>query len=244
MTPEEIEKAELALERKQLELDKAIAERDRSFFNRNTGVIISAAVSFAAVVVSLGQVWVTTISKNKELEITTIQHKEDIESQERQKDRELAVSEAQRKRELDLSAARFITDNRKAIFQGSAEEKELFARLIPTLFPPEVAAPLLRRLANATPGAERKIWQNAPTGGAVYSPDSRLFATIGSDNAIRIWEVASGREVMSLRGGSDIVKSVEFSPDGRELLATMLDSSLKRWDLATGRLLQSVERSP
>jgi len=245
MTPDEFEKAQLALERKQLELDKAAAERDRNFFNRNTGVLISAAVSFAAVIVSIAQVWVTTISKNKEVEITTLQHKAEIESQQRQKDRELATTEAQRKRELDLSAARFITENRRAIFQGSAEEKELFARLIPTLFPPEVSAPLLRRLENATPGPERKIWEAArkqPSSGASYSPDGRLFATIGPDG-IRLWDTASGNEIMALRTGSQIISSVAFSPDGRQLLVTMLDGSLQRWDLATGRLLQSIAGS-
>jgi WD40 repeat protein len=245
MTPEEIEKAQLALERKQLELDKAAAERDRNFFNRNTGVLISAAVSFVAVIVSISQVWVTTISKDKELEITILQHKADIESQQHQKDRELAISEAQRKRELDLSAARFITENRKAIFQGSAEEKELFARLIPTLFPPDVSAPLLRRLENATPGPGRKIWEDARKNsitGVSFSPDGRLLATIGADNIIRILDAASGNEVRSLSTGSQIVSSVVFSPDGRELVVTMLDGSLKRWDLFTGKLLQSIAR--
>jgi len=241
MTPEEIEKAQLALERKQLEVDKAVAERDRNFFNRNTGVLISAAVSFAAVVVSLGQVWVTTISKNNELEITTLQRKAEIESQERQKDRELAASEAQRKRELDLSAARFITENRKAIFGGSAEDKEIFARLIPTLFPPEVAAPLLQRLENATTGPGRKIWEDArktaPNGADSYSPDARFLATVGPD-AIRIWDVASGRELRSLNTGSQIVSSVAFSHDGREIVAKAVDGSEDTWDLSTGRLLQ------
>jgi len=246
MTPDEIEKAQLALDRKQLELDKAAAERDRTFLNRNTGILISAAVSFAAVIVSIAQVWITTISKDKELQITTLQHKADIDSQERQKDRELAASDAQRKRELDLSAARFITDNRKAIFEGSADEKELFARLIPTLFPPEISAPLLTRIESVTPGPERKIWQDArarPVKGTSFSPDGRLLATTGPDNAIRIWDAATGNEVASLRGTNQIVPNVAFSPDGRELVSSSADGSVKRWDVQTGKLLQSTPAS-
>ena len=81
-------------------------------FTRRTGIKWPST----AVIVSVGQVWVTTISKDKELQISTLQHKADIESQERQKERELASSDSQRKRELDLNAARFLTENRKQIF--------------------------------------------------------------------------------------------------------------------------------
>jgi len=84
LTQAEIERARLELDRKQLEIDKSSAELGKNFLNRNTGVLVSAAVSFAAVIVSLAQVWVTTISKDKEIQISTIQRKAEVESQERQ----------------------------------------------------------------------------------------------------------------------------------------------------------------
>lgn len=242
MTPEEIDQAQLALERKQIEIDKAAAERDRRFLNRNSAVLISAAVSFAAVIVSIAQVWVTTISKNKEIEITTLQHKADIESQERQKDRELALSDAQRKRELDLSAARFITENRKAIFEGTPEDRELFAKLIPTLFPAEVSAPLLLRIEKATPGPESKIWQSAQRqgiNGAVYGPDGRFFVTT-AEGSVKMWDAQTSRIIREFLTDG-IVTSVHFSPDGRQLLVTTLSGSVQRWNIATGQLLQRTD---
>ena len=69
----EIEKARLDIERERLELDKSKSRFERSFFRANSGVLISAAVSLAALIVSLGQVWVTKISKDKELEVATLQ---------------------------------------------------------------------------------------------------------------------------------------------------------------------------
>jgi hypothetical protein len=46
--PEIVRQVELNAERERLELDKAAAKRDRNFFNRNTGMLVSAAVSFTA----------------------------------------------------------------------------------------------------------------------------------------------------------------------------------------------------
>jgi hypothetical protein len=119
--------------------EKAKTELANSFFGRYSSILIPAAVSFAAVIVSLGQVWVTKISKDKELELVRAQ-----------KHLELELQDAQRKRELDISAAKFVTENREAIFRGTQYEQELFAKLISTLFPIEVSSPLLRRLQRAS----------------------------------------------------------------------------------------------
>ena len=43
-------------------------------------------------------------------------------------------------------------ENRKAIFEGSGQDKELFAKLIPSLFPPGIAVPLFNRLETASTG--------------------------------------------------------------------------------------------
>eukprot|EP00284_Hemiselmis_tepida_P008043 CAMPEP_0174920326 /NCGR_PEP_ID=MMETSP1355-20121228/4327_1 /TAXON_ID=464990 /ORGANISM="Hemiselmis tepida, Strain CCMP443" /LENGTH=109 /DNA_ID=CAMNT_0016165663 /DNA_START=14 /DNA_END=340 /DNA_ORIENTATION=+ len=59
-----------------------------------------------------------------------------------------------------------------------------------------------------------------------FSPDSkfvasgsgfRVTAAFQSDNSVRIWEVATGREVCSLKGHSGVVFSVAFSPDSKTL---------------------------
>src|SRR5437667_2405954 len=50
-----------------------------------------------------------------------------------------------------------------------------------------------------------------------FSPDGRRLACGSTDNTVKVWEVATGKEVFTLRGHSEPVFSVMFSPDGKSL---------------------------
>ena len=50
-----------------------------------------------------------------------------------------------------------------------------------------------------------------------FSPDGRTLATGSDDKTARLWEVASGKEIATLRGHESGVYFVAFSPDGRTL---------------------------
>jgi RNA polymerase sigma factor (sigma-70 family) len=71
-----------------------------------------------------------------------------------------------------------------------------------------------------------------------FSPDSRLVASAGrGEKDIRVWEVATGKLVQTLKGHSDGIYFLTFSGNGRRLVSTgSHDSGLTRfWDLATGK---------
>jgi WD40 repeat protein len=67
--------------------------------------------------------------------------------------------------------------------------------------------------------------------GVAFSPDSRWLASGGADGAVRVWEIASGRQRFMLTGHSDAVWSVAFSPDERLLASVSSDQTVRLWDI-------------
>jgi RNA polymerase sigma factor (sigma-70 family) len=69
-----------------------------------------------------------------------------------------------------------------------------------------------------------------------FSPDGTRIATRQLDGAVRLWDVAAGRELRRLPGRQEGVSSPPpvFSPDGKTL-ATESEGALCLWDVETGR---------
>src|SRR5205823_10616246 len=68
-----------------------------------------------------------------------------------------------------------------------------------------------------------------------FSPDGKLLASTGYDRLIKLWNVASGKEVRVLKDHSDTVYSLSFSPDGKLLASGAADRAVKVWDVANGK---------
>lgn len=73
-----------------------------------------------------------------------------------------------------------------------------------------------------------------------FSPDGRFMASASDDDTVKVWEVAGGRELRTLKGHTDRVWSVSFSRDGRMLVSAGDDGTAKLWDPQTGRLLWTI----
>jgi WD40 repeat protein len=72
-----------------------------------------------------------------------------------------------------------------------------------------------------------------------FSADGRTLAS-GSWKTIKLWEVATGRELRTLGGHSEAVNSVAFSADGKTLASGSYDNTVKLWEVATGRELRTL----
>jgi hypothetical protein len=73
-----------------------------------------------------------------------------------------------------------------------------------------------------------------------FSPDGTALATCSYDRLVKLWDVATGKELRALKDHSDAVFGVTWSPDGKLLASAAADRAVKVWDVATGRRLYTL----
>ena len=80
------------------------------------------------------------------------------------------------------------------------------------------------------------------------SPDGKRVAVAAVSTAeqpVKLWDAASGRELLTIRGHAGLINSIAFSADGTRLATSSRDGTVKLWDPATGQELMSIkEASP
>ncbi|HKP71906.1 MAG TPA: caspase family protein, partial [Pyrinomonadaceae bacterium] len=96
------------------------------------------------------------------------------------------------------------------------------------------------RDVNAPQQGER-VFETRASGvyATAFSPDGKWFAAGSKDNAVRLWETATGRELRSLEGNIGWITSVAFSADSRTLAVGGLSGGVRLWEVMTGRALPS-----
>ncbi len=72
-----------------------------------------------------------------------------------------------------------------------------------------------------------------------FSPDGRYLASAGNDNAVRVWNPATGKRLWMLNvADAQALGSVAFSPHGKRLAAGGNDGAVRVWAVPGGTLLQ------
>jgi hypothetical protein len=77
---------------------------------------------------------------------------------------------------------------------------------------------------------------------SAFSPDGRLLATGSTDNAISLWETASGKRCLRIEAvPAGAIFALTFSPDGRTLASAGRESAIRFWSVSTGKELGHVK---
>ena len=76
--------------------------------------------------------------------------------------------------------------------------------------------------------------------GVAVTPDGRRVLSASSDETLKIWDFATGRELRTFRGHTAGVKAVVVTPDGLQAISASYDDTLRVWDLASGQTLLTL----
>src|SRR5436305_13128763 len=93
---------------------------------------------------------------------------------------------------------------------------------------PQPKSPALRIPRN-------RMSHDSPVRSVAYSPDGKTLASSSHDGTIKLWDVATSKELASLKGHNAGAVSVAYSPAGQMLASGSDDRTLMLCDVRRGR---------
>ena len=102
------------------------------------------------------------------------------------------------------------------------------------------AAPMTTRFGCGTRRAARSCWSCAAMRAGLCRrvlAGWRAHRQRVRDETVRVWDAASGKELLVLRGHGDWVYAAGFSPDGARIVSGSDDETVRVWDAASGEEL-------
>jgi WD40 repeat protein len=74
-----------------------------------------------------------------------------------------------------------------------------------------------------------------------YSPDGTKIATCSEDFTIKIWEIATGKEMTTMFGHTKAVNDLAFAPDSKTLVSVGDDNKVIIWDVEAGKSIKIIK---
>jgi WD40 repeat protein/serine/threonine protein kinase len=128
-------------------------------------------------------------------------------------------------KDVYISSLRFSPDGKQLAVVVGRGDPRLFGSLV-TMVQPEVL------ILDAESGREVFPPLKGHAGRVLYlrfSPDGKRLATVGRYGPVRIWDIATGQETLTLKG-TGRVTDLAFSPDGRRLISGYMGGTVHIWD--------------
>jgi WD40 repeat protein len=75
----------------------------------------------------------------------------------------------------------------------------------------------------------------------LFSPDKKVVASAYWDNIVKLVDLSTGEETVTLRGHTGNIWSLAFSPDSRVIATASADRTVRLWDATTGQQLALLE---
>ncbi len=125
-----------------------------------------------------------------------------------------------------------------------AEENEAIATLLAEVRRWQGAVWLCPLHGNLTPPdgplVRTMVGHTEEVNALTVTPDGRLALTASEDRTVKVWEIATGRELPTFQGHTMVVRAVAVTPDGRLALFASW-RAVKVWEIATGRELRTFQ---
>lgn len=68
-----------------------------------------------------------------------------------------------------------------------------------------------------------------------FTPDDKIVISGSQDHTARLWDVATGRALVTLSGHTDAIVTLALSPDGKILATGSHDHTVRLWDMPSGQ---------
>jgi WD40 repeat protein len=97
------------------------------------------------------------------------------------------------------------------------------------------------RVWDANTGREQfTLPEENPIYGLAFSPDNKQLAAVGPGGTAVLWDLTSGKQILSFLGDRRAVFAAAFTPDGARLATAGGDGTVRIWDAKTGTELLTL----
>lgn len=121
----------------------------------------------------------------------------------------------------------FSPDGKQLVTFDAPEEENIILKILDTQ-----TGATLRAM---TLPVSRKDWAYS-----AYSPDWKRVAVGLADGTSKVFDMETGKELMTLKGHTAFVDDVAYSPDGTRIATASDDETAKIWDATTGKELLTL----